>query len=213
MDSRTFKSFSITIRPKDGITDEQIQKYCAFSKKKSLYCYIVTEKEASERHVHAALITDKATRVDNLQRSIINLYPDFTNAEKRVAILVKPMYNFTWITYLQKGDSTVIVESNLPEVALLDSYFPEEPKNKVRSTVKSTYYGRLEKLWFENTTPDVDPIPVNCRNFLFDMMYNKRVIDPLRDDKTIIQVSRHLSRYIKKTNISCVFPSEFELDE
>lgn len=212
MDSRTAKSFSITIRPKDGITTDHITKYQKWVAKKTTYSYTVTEKELHEKHIHSAIFFDTPQRIDNLKRSLISLF-SFSGNEKYHAVCIKTIYSHDWISYLEKGDSTVVLHSNLPEEHNIESYFSPTP-NKTNKTTTLSYYGRLEKLWYEIQDAQHETNPASCRDFLFRLMYKDRLIEPLRDDKTIIQVSRHLSRYLQKMETSCIeVNSLYEKDE
>lgn len=202
--NREYKSYSVTIRPKDGITAEHISKYQKWVMKKSTYSYTVTEKELHEKHIHSAIFFEKAQRIDNIKRSIINLF-SFSASEKHFAVCVKPMYNHDWLSYCNKGDATDVIHSNLPEANMLDHFFPvSNPERSAKTSTKLSFYAKLEKLWYELQSPADEMNPANCRNFLFRLMYKDRLIEPLRDDRTIIQVSRHLSRYLNKMEESCI---------
>lgn len=214
MDHRKVKSVAVTIRPRDGISDCQIQAFNAWALKKSRYSYTVTEKELEERHLHSALFFDEPIRHDNVKSSIMNLFPSLSTAEKRVAVKVKLVYSHDWISYLEKGDSTVVIHSNLPEVHSLHAYFSPKSSTSKQKTNESSFYHKLERLWNEQVSPGTECNPRTCRDFLFDLMYNKRLIEPLRDDRTIVQVSRHLHRFINKYTQSCIeINSCYEKDE
>lgn len=210
----SIQAVAVTIRPKDGITNEQILAYNKWAVRTSSYSYTVTEKEGTERHLHSALYFDKGKKLANVRRSILNLFPDLTNSEKIVAGQgIKPIYDIHWHDYLQKGDYTEVIHSHLPEAGKLEAYFPER-EGKAKTCKKLSYYMKLEKLHLEHVGPGHPVEPANIRDFLFDMMYNKRLIDVIRDDKTIIQTSRHLSRYIKRMSESCIeVNSLYERDE
>lgn len=199
------QTFAITHRPKDGVTEDDIATMVKYCRNKAKYFKVITEKEGHERHIHAALFLEEPTLKKNLVRSILNLYPDLAPEEKMVLRQgVKVSGSAQWLDYLEKGDATVVIASNLPEKKHLEAYYPpeEDLPQKVRKNL--TYYGRLEKLWYEHVDPSKVQNPINCRHFLFDMMYNKRLIDVIRDDKSIIQVSRHLARYLNKVRESCI---------
>lgn len=199
------QTFAITHRPKGGVSDEDVKTMVKYCERVAKYYKVITEKEGCERHIHAAIFTKEPILKKNVVRSVLNLYPDLLPEEKMVLRQgVKVSGSSQWLDYLEKGDSTVVIQSNLPEVAHLEAYYPPpaEISNKVRKNL--TYYGRLEKLWYEHVDPGKVQNPENCRHFLFNMMYNKRLIDVIRDDRTIIQTSRHLARYLNKVQESCI---------
>lgn len=198
------KVFAITHRPKDGVSNDDIEKLTGYLRKKGNYYKIITEKEGHERHIHAVVYMKEPTFKKVVVRAVLNLYPDLLPEEKMVLRQgVKVSKSKQWLEYLEKGDSTVVIASNLPEESCIDAYYPkrEEP---ARESKKITYYTRLETLWYEHAREMLVANPENCRHFLFNMMYNERKIDVIRDDKTIIQVSRHLARYINKVKESCI---------
>lgn len=213
MEYRSHKSYCITIRPKDGISNQQIIDYQAWVAKKTEYSYTVTEKEHTERHIHSAIFFKEPQRIDNVKRSIIGLLK-LSDTEKRVAVCIKSMYSHDWLSYCKKGDSTQVIHSNLPEEHMLEAYFTTSTDRSSKKSTKLTFYSKLESLWYEQRTPADEVNPRTCRDFLFKLMYHDRVIEPLRDDRTIIQVSRHLSRYINKYETSCIdVNNTFEKDE
>ena len=207
-----YQAYAITLRPKDGVTNEQIVTFNKWATRYSEYSLIVTEKEDTARHIHAGIFLKKPTLKGNICKLLDRLPLDLSATERIVFLQgVKPMFNHDWITYCNKGDFTTTIHSNLPEQKHLESYFAQSPTTShVRKNL--TYYGRLEKLWYEYNEPGVEINPKNVRDFLFRMMYSLRVIDVIRDDKSIIQVSRHLSRYINKAESSTIEPNPFELD-
>lgn len=198
----SYKSFAITIRPKDGIDNGHLIKFETWVRARCIYYYVITEKQLHEKHIHAALFFHTPQRTDNTKRSLNSLF-SFTGSERQVAVHVKPVYNHNWDNYMRKQDDTVVILNNLPEKAMLESYFTVGEEYGKSKTGDQFYY-LLEKLWYEHMTTSDEMNPSRCRDFLFDMMYNKRLINVLRDDKTIIQVSRHLSRFLKKTEYSCI---------
>lgn len=196
--------FAITHRPKNGVSDHDVHVLTEYLRKKGRYYKIITEKENHERHIHAVVYFKEPALCRNVTRAVLNLFPDLLPEEKMVLRQgVKVSRSIQWLDYLAKGDSTVIVAENLPEKSYLESYYPERVET-TNERKKITYYLRLENLWYEHVSPDKVPNPENCRHFLFDMMYNKRLIDVIRDDRSIIQVSRHLARYINKVKESTI---------
>jgi len=196
--------YAITHRPKNGVSDHDIKVLTGYLRKKGDYYKIITEKEDHERHIHAVVYLKEPSFKKVIVRAVLNLFPELLPEEKLVLRQgVKVSRSVQWLDYLAKGDSTVIIAENLPEAARLEAYYPKRD-TPVRECKKVTYYLRLEKLWYEHAREMLVANPENCRHFLFNMMYNERKIDVIRDDKSIIQVSRHLARYINKVKESCI---------
>jgi len=54
---------------------------------------------------------------------------------------------------------------------------------------------------------------LTARDFLFNMMYNERCINVIRDDKAIVQTARHLVRWLNKATHSTIELAPFEKEE
>ena len=199
------KTFALTHRPKDGVTDVDCSALVKYCRSKCEYYKVITEKEGTDRHIHAALFMKKEQRLDNLIRSVFSLFPDLRPEEKMVLRQgIKVSGNVQWLDYLEKGDHTVVIADNLPERAHLEAFYPAKDEKRPYEKKNFSYYMKLEKLYYEHADPGRVKNPQNCRHFLFDMMYNKRLIDVIRDDKSIIQVSRHLARFLNKVTESVI---------
>jgi hypothetical protein len=213
---RNFKTFAVTVRPANGVTDEQIKCMLKWVKKNCEYYHVVTEKEDFQRHIHAGIVLKKETTRSNIGNRVKNLFKELDTNEKRVLLRgIKIMYNEDFMrNYLDKDDDTVVIESHLPEVGHLESYFPPKPVESDGRTRKcSAYYHQLEKLWYEHTGPHLEICTENARNFLFKIMYSERCIPVIRDDKQIVQTARHLVRWLKKAEESTIVLAPFESEE
>lgn len=217
MSDLKFKSFALTVRPLDGITDKQIESTMAFIRRRCEFYHVVSEKTGSQRHLHAGLILKDEVSRSNLLVQILRLYKDLSSQEKTVLRSgLKIMYNGDFIhSYLDKDDDTVVIASNLPEEAHLESYFPPKPVpvEGERARKCSIYYHELEALWWKHTTPGMEINTVTVRDFLFKVMYSLRVLPVIRDDKQIIQTARHLVRWLNKATTSTIELPCFEKEE
>lgn len=210
-----FSTYALTFRPKDGITDEQIDKLHEWIRKRSKYYHIVTEKTGSAKHLHAGLVLRVPVTRSNISVLLTRLFQGLNNEERRVWLNgIKIMYNKDFIdNYLEKDDDTVVIASSLPENGCLDSYFPPKPASVQRTRKCSAYYHELETLYWQHVEVGTDVNTMNIRNFLFKMMYSERCIPVIKDDKTIIQTARHLVRWIKKEEYSTIVIPPFEREE
>lgn len=195
-----FSSYAFTVRPRDGISDGDLQKFTTWAIKRSLHYYIVTEKTGHERHIHAGLIFRKELMRSNVCTLLKQLFKDWSVEEIRVLFNgVKVMYNNDFINkYMAKGDDTVVIAESLPEAGHLEKYFPARTPPKELSHKHSLKFHELEQLWYQHVPTWKEINPENCRHFLYDIMYNKRIYPVLECDKKKIQLSRNLSRWLKK---------------
>lgn len=215
-----FKTYALTVRPRDGITEQQLGALATWIRKRSDHYHIVTEKTASARHVHAALYLKVAVSRSNFVVVFARLLKQFGLDFEEMAVAkkgVKILYNNDFVTcYLNKGDDTVVVASSLPEVSRLDAYYP--PKPEVASRVSRTeqhskYYWHLESLWHKHVPPTYEVHTLNARDFLFRMMYHERCLPVIKDDRQIIQVARHLTRWLNRVTTSTIELPAFEKEE
>jgi len=214
---QTYKTYAVTIRPKDGVTDEHVEKTMKWCRKHCRYYHVVTEKTGSQRHIHAALFLNKEKKKNDVCIMMVGLFKGLTPEEKTVLRRgVKIMYNWDFIdSYLDKDDDTEVIASSLPEDRHIESFFPPKPVSlSVARTKKcSVYYHELETLWFKYQSTTFEVSTVTARDFLFKMMYSERCIPVIRDDKQIIQTARHLVRWINKAEVSTIELPCFEKEE
>lgn len=211
-----FRSYALTFRPFDGVTDKQISMLDKWCRKKTLYHKLITEKEGSSRHCHAAVFLEQEESRSNLVVKMTRLFPDLSTQEKRVWRQgVKVMYNEDFLgNYMDKEDDTVIISENLPEAGRLESFYPPKPDlSVVKKSKCSHYYHELEALWNKYVPLATDINTVTVRDFLFNMMYNERCLNVIRDDKSIVQVARHLVRWLNHAQHNTIELPPFEKEE
>lgn len=209
------KSFAVTLNPLNGVDDGMVKRFEKWVRSKCEFYHVVTEKEGSRKHIHAGLFLKKEYSRSDLCVTLIRLFKSLNDDEKRVFRSgIKVMYNIDFIrNYLDKDDDTVVICSCLPEASHLEGYFPKREETKSTISRHSKQYHELESLWNEHVPPGMEVNSLTCRNFLFDMMYNKRLINVIRDDKQIVQVSRHLTRWLHKATESTIELAPFEKEE
>lgn len=195
------RTFAITLRPRGGILDEQVDTLVKYIKKQCDYYYIITEKTGIERHIHAGIFLKKKKTKSNFTTDILRLYKDLDPEEKSVMRKgIRVMFNADFLgEYMEKDDDTVVLEKNLPEASTMDSYFAEVPLPKKKGPqATDTFYDNLEKLWYEYKRPIDEPTPKNLRNFLMRMMNYERKIRVIADNRKIFYISNALARYISR---------------
>lgn len=202
---RKYKSFALTVRPRDGVTDEHIASFVKLAKRVSEFYFVATEKEGSERHIHAGLFLKEAIDVKGMNRQLVRVYKDFDDDEQRTLRKgTRIMYNIDFIeNYIgdaDKGDVTVVVAKELPEAKFLEGYWPSKAEQNKAIALSATdkFYAKLERLWFETRDPGVDINRDTVAVFIYDMMFKSRKIRVLRDQKHIKNVVWLLERYLKK---------------
>jgi len=210
-----FKTYALTIRPLDGITDKQVESSMVFIRRRCEYYHVVTEKTGSSRHLHAGIILKDPCVRSNMLTNLLRLFKDLTPQEKTVLRSgLKIMYNWDFVNaYLDKDDDTVVIASNLPESGHIESFFPPKPVVQDKQKKCSLYYHELESLWYAHSPPGIEINTVTARDFLFRVMYSLRVLPVIRDDKQIVQTARHLVRWLNKQETNTIELPCFEKEE
>lgn len=212
-----FKTYAITIRPRSGVTDSDINKFTKWVKRQCEYYYVITEKTDDERHVHSALYLKSPKTRSNVSQCILQLFKHFEKDEKSVLQKgVKILYSNSFLTqYMNKGDNTVVIERNLPEVDVLDSYYPPKPQS-ISTTRRLNMHATMEQyenLWRTHMSSLTEVNTKTVRDFLFRLQFKERVIG-LMDDKKVMQHSRWFTRWFHHVD-SCPdnFLAPFEHEE
>lgn len=209
------KTYAVTFRPKDGVSDSQIALFSTYVKRKCDYYYIVTEKELDERHIHAGLIYKKAVSRSNVTIELNRLFKNLSVEEKKVFTNgIKVMYNRDFIDkYMNKGDGTVIIEKNLPEKGL-ESYFPPPLVSRTESHALNHHrtMKQYETLWRKHRAPHVEVHTDVVRDFLFEMQYKERCIGLLTDAQ-VFQHAKWFTRWMNRVDVCRLDLPPFEKEE
>jgi hypothetical protein len=103
-----YSTFAITVRPRAGITNAQIDGITKWIARTCDYYHIITEKDGSERHLHAGLFMRKDSTRSNLNNCLLALtcLKSLEENEKRVLREgTKIMYDWNFVNvYLKKED-------------------------------------------------------------------------------------------------------------
>jgi hypothetical protein len=212
-----FKTYALTLRPRNGVNQEQVNEITSWIRKRSDHYHIVTEKTEGAKHVHAALYLKVSVTRSNFCVVYSRLLKKFNLDFEEIVVAkkgVRILYNNDFVLkYLDKDDDTVVVASSLPEVSRLQAWYPPRPELKTKIEQHSKYYWQLENLWKKHTPVYYEVNTVNARNFLFNMMYNERCLSVIKEDRQIIQVARHLVRWIKREQYCTFEIPAFEKEE
>ena len=206
------------------LTDELIKCFMVWVKTHALKWSVITEKEGEQRHIHAILLVDKwketkkGRRLDKVKESLNKWQEKYdqnyvakckhvTNGGVRV------VYSMDWvIKYMNKNDSTEIIDENLPDV--YDEYLPtaEEQLEWIRmkeekeaSLVKDCFFHKLVKLFdemeysFENCNGLIILKKQKTAIFINDLMYKSKVISVIRDIKCVKNIINCFYQYYESS--------------
>lgn len=200
----TYSTFALTLRPRAGVTDEQIEDVLKWCQNACKWYAIVTEKEDHARHIHAAIWLKKPSTRSNVNFRILSLkgFQALDNVEQHVAVRkgTSIMYNFDWNEeYMTKGDSTEIIAEELGSEEEMAELFPaKDDKRAAKKFLGSPWLVNMEKLWylspFKDSTPNMEKVGI----VMHCAMYVDRVIEAILDPRKYKQHQIGLLHFIKR---------------
>ena len=208
-----YKSYSITLRPKSGIIDDDITMVKKITLKYCKFYHIITEKEDDERHIHGAMYLQKSMTSSAFNQMFKRLL--CTSFEKRdsvwrYAYSAHNMYNDDFVTkYLNKGDSTVTIMNKLPDLLERNEYYADTVV-PVRSLSRSAdpYFKKLYDLYFESIprvgtlAPSRNPTLQELEHFMCTLMFDQpdglSKIRIIRDERKMRQICQCLKALISR---------------
>ena len=202
-----YKSYAITIRPKNGLsrkTEEEVVKFL----KKQHHAFAVLEGEDEARHLHGQIWFEKPKVKGDINKSLERIcertIDDWTPAQKVVLRGgTKIAYNDDFVeTYCQKENDPRIIYNSPPDGG---DYYPSvEEQEKVKSSanaVDKRYHRLSEK--FKEWLPEWEDYkyPSATRkervaNFLIDAMFKSKTEMVIADKKARLQLCDCLTSYI-----------------
>lgn len=155
-----YRSYALTIRPLNGITDQTVDAITSWLNKLD-YSVAVMEMEGSSRHMHAQIWSNQPKRKGDvckaLQRICERIIDNWDNAQLKVLRMgVKIAYSDWYLDYLTeneaKDDPNILIYK--PPDKSFDFYPTEEEQEAVRqvSTAVDPRFVHLEQKfneWFE----------------------------------------------------------------
>jgi len=206
--SLKYKSFAFTIRPRQGVTDDQIKTVTKYCKNHCTYYHVITEKDAEQLHLHVGMFLKEPRARNKINEEVFRhkCFKDLDSQERPCQLNgTKIMYNRDWVNkYCDKEDNTVVIASNLPELHHIDHFFPskeEQDKAKAKAALNNAAdkrMCRLEQMWYECRDPGVEVNYTNVAHFYSDMMYCTRVLRVIHCPRKLSQQIHSLVRYINK---------------
>lgn len=200
-----YRSYALTIRPKDGIpVDSNLEKdLIKYVEKKQYYAYVF-EKEDEARHFHAQIWLEVPTRKDDIQKTLKRIQgkhdPNWGPASQKVLVSgVKIAYNDSFSdNYLSKEYDSIY---NPPNDTT--EYYPtEEEQTAVRNRAQAVDKGfhKLQELFNEdNIELSADPIEAlgQVGRWYYKIMFIDKKIPVIIDDKRRKQTCKCLLHYIR----------------
>lgn len=230
------KSIALTLRPRGGITDDDIALLLNIVLDRCEWLHVITEKTDAEKHIHAALYLKNETTLSAfnqlLRRKMLKSFEE-RNSIWKYACVSRTMYNDDFLKkYLMeqikdgeaKDDEMTVIESKLPSEEERAAYYSDVKPTRKTRTHGDPYYLKLEKLYYECHTlmqredgqtmlaPTREPTLEEIEHFLCKMMYDERRLNVISDSRKMRRVCKNLRCFIMKATRYCWSKGNVESD-
>lgn len=205
-----FRSFCITIRPRDGIKDNLVAKITSWLKKQQ-HAVAVLEMENEARHLHAQIWSDNERHKNDITKQMKRfceaLVEDWDNAQTKVLRGgVKVAYSDWYLEYLLDNDDKEyndrVLVNNPPDKT--ERFYPtEEEQERVKEVANSIdpRFTKLEHEFYEWN--EIHQYEVNMKAialFLNWAMFQERTIKVIIQPRDRYAFASALFLYISKSN-------------
>lgn len=208
-----YRSWCLTFRPKEGITDDQIDAISQWLQKADWHIAVL-HNHGEARHMHMSVWLEKSTTKSNLNNrflSIKGIEGTLSSVEQKVFRAgTKIQYNSDFVcNYMQTHDDPRVVTERLPECKLEDNatseilcaYYPEPDDTRAKREFKGTpWYVEMEKKWHE--APPQQITEESVKIFVHHHMFVARTIHVIDDPKRLAHKIAALVKFLWKTDLA-----------
>lgn len=215
-----FRSFCITIRPRDGITDETVEATKKWLTKCD-YAVAVLEKENNERHLHTQVwFSATKARGDickQVQRICERTVPEWDTAQLKVLRNgVRIAYSDWYLDYLVENEEKEppnIVLNKPPEKTM--EYYPTEEEQDEVKTIKTAIDPKMADLEIKclKYLGEMAITERNVARYLAYAMFEERTMKCIMQQRDRIALCRTLYAYMTKSNDIFLFINKTKEDE
>jgi len=220
-----FRSYCITIRPRDGITDETIDGIKKWLLKCS-HAVAVLEKSEHERHLHAQIWTDtpkaRGDICKQMQRICERTIKDWDTSQLKVLRTgVKIAYSDWYLDYLVENDlkeAPHIIVNNPPQKTM--EYYPTEEEQNNVQILKTAVDQRMADLEIKcleylgkKELKDTTITMKLVAEYLADAMFMSRTIKCVLQQRDRKALCITLHAYMNRTRNIYLFMDKTKEDE
>lgn len=207
-----FKSFCITVRPRNGLHGgyaEAVEKYI----RKQIHYVYTYEKEEEARHIHAQIWFDEPVRKANIQTALKRIAEkhdkDWSAPARKVLVSgVKIAYSDNFMdNYITKDGEIDMDHYNPPDDT--EKFYPtkeEQEKAIAEAECADKTFHKLKQIW-ELENPEYIEHQKTLKDiglFIYKLMFETKVIAVIKDDRQRKQLVKALTHYIFPYNQSAV---------
>lgn len=202
-----YRSYAITVRPKDGIIDKTVAAISTWLNK-CHHAVAVLEKEDHERHLHAQVwFETPKSRGDlckQVQRICERTIETWDTAQLKVLRSgVKICYSDWYLDYLtdneDKGEANIIV-NNPPEKTM--EYYPTEEEQEQVKEVKNSADPRFTQMEIEcrKYLGEVELTEKKVAKYLCYAMFEERTMRVVTQQRDRVALCKSLYAYMTKSS-------------
>lgn len=207
-----YRAWAITIRPRNGISDERVSDYINWIEKspKIVGAYGVLEKLAEERHLHLAVFFDEGRRKGDVNKQAERIFQKRSVEDGELKVLrsgTRIIYSDDFVkNYLDKNDDTEVVINNVPCDAV--DYYPsadEQAGAKAQKNACDQYFHSLSvkfDAWLGERCNDEQMV----RWWFGFAMFEEKSIRVITDTKKLNQIISALYKYTTSNGLCLIDP-------
>lgn len=200
-----FKSFCITVRPRNGLHGEYAEAVEKYVRKQKWFVYNY-EKEAEARHIHAQIFFEEAVRKSNIQTALKRIAEkhdkDWSASSRKVLVSgVKIAYNDNFMdNYITKENETIPMDQYNPPPNT-EEFYPSEAEQNAAIAAANAADSLMHSLKckFEEKYPDYQQHQKSLKDiglFIYELMFVDKEHPVIADDRRRKQLVKALTHYI-----------------
>lgn len=202
-----FRSYCLTIRPRDGITDDTVEQ-CKKWLSKCDYAVAVLEMENESRHLHAQIWTNtpkaRGDICKTLQRICERSVKDWDTSQLKVLRSgVKIAYSDWYLDYLVENDLKIaqpnIIYEKVPPLTL--DFYPTEEDQQNIQTMKTAVDPRFADMEIKCLAflGERQVTVKSVASFLADAMFVSRTMKCVVQQRDRVALAKTLYAYMAKS--------------
>jgi hypothetical protein len=220
-----YKSFAITVRPRDGVEQlSALEKDVVSWFKKQTNALVVAEDSGSARHIHGQIWLETERSRGEVVRAfdrIMSRNTLYDNAQKKIMRNgVKIAYSDWFEDYLLDNDEKetnqkkgITLFKNIPENTY--DFYPTEAEQeeiKEKSNASDTRFYELEQEFLKHVG-DKDFMLIDVANFLAYKTNVARTMRVITDKRVRTGLCRALFHYMRRSTSGLEWLTEGEIDQ
>jgi len=210
MPYKKYPVLALSLRPKDGISDEDIGQFIDLTKRYAEQACIITHKSDSDRHIHAVWFLKEPRQVSDIsgiKKPLGNLFHqkwvELSGSIWKVAVDVKNCYNDDWFSkYLEEekfGDAPRVIHMNTvtwTKQQRLAKYMDSE--TKPGQHIPNPEMHKYRRMFKEDYPDNNDPSHEDIIEFFTQHYFIKQDLKMIKDPRKFKSEVRMFYKFLRK---------------